>query len=50
MAGPQRSGAPAGEPGRCQEVRGLEVIGGAGIHRVTAAAFAAARPGIWPGG
>ena len=37
-------------PGQCQEVRGLEVIGGQSIHRVTAAAFAAARPGIWPGG
>ena len=32
------------------KVRGLEVIGGQSIHRVTAAAFAAARPGIWPGG
>ena len=26
------------------------LIGGESIHRVTAAAFAAARPGIWPGG
>ena len=25
-------------------------LGGESIHRVTAAAFAAARPGIWPGG
>jgi len=33
-----------------KEVRGLEVTGGQSIHRVTAAAFAAARPGIWPGG
>jgi hypothetical protein len=50
MAGPQRPGAPS--PGRAsaREVRGLEVIGGQSIHRVTAAAFAAARPGIWPGG
>jgi hypothetical protein len=38
------------EPGQCQEAPGLEVIGGESIHRVTAAAFAAARPGIWPGG
>jgi hypothetical protein len=30
--------------------RDLDVIGGESIHRVTAAAFAAARPGIWPGG
>ena len=37
-------------PGQGQEARGLEVIGGQSIHRVTAAAFAAARPGIWPGG
>ncbi len=29
----------AGEPGQCQQVRGLEVIGGESIHRVTAAAF-----------
>src|SRR5208282_4010474 len=28
----------------------LDVIGGESIHRVTAAAFAATRPGIWPGG
>ena len=40
----------AGQPGQCQEARGLEVIGGESIHRVTAAALAAARPGIWPGG
>ncbi len=33
-----------------QGVRGLDVIGGESIHRVTAAAFAAARPAIWPGG
>ena len=26
------------------------LIGGESVHRVTAAAFAAARPGIWPGG
>ena len=32
-------------PGQCQEARGLDVIGGQSIHRVTAAAFAAARPG-----
>ena len=37
-------------PGQCQEVRGLEVIGGQSVHRVAAAAFAAARPAIWPGG
>jgi hypothetical protein len=40
----------AGEPGQCQQARGFDVIGGESIHRVTAAAFAAARPGIWPGG
>ena len=34
----------AGEPGRCQEVRGFDVIGGESVHGVTAAAFAAARP------
>ena len=38
------------EPGQSQQARGLDVIGGQSIHRVTAAAFAAARPGIWPGG
>jgi hypothetical protein len=44
MTGPQRPGAPS--PGRAsaKQVRGLEVIGGQSIHRVTAAAFAAARP------
>ncbi len=31
-------------------VRGLQVTGGEGVHHVTAAASAAARPGIWPGG
>ena len=49
MAGPQRPGASSGRAS-AKEVRGLEVIGGQSIHRVTAAAFAAARPGIWPGG
>jgi len=37
-------------PGQRQEVRGLDVIGRESVHRVTAAASAAARPGIWPGG
>jgi hypothetical protein len=45
MAGPQGVRRAVVEPGQCQEVRGLEVIGGESIHRVTAAAFAAARPG-----
>jgi hypothetical protein len=50
MAGPQRPGAPSSSRASAKEVRGLEVIGGESIHRVPAAAFAAARPGIWPGG
>ncbi len=38
------------EPGQCQEVRGLEVVSGEDVHRVTGSASAAARPGTWPGG
>src|SRR5947207_867609 len=33
-----------------QRVRGLGVIGGEDVHRVTASTSAAAGPGIWPGG
>jgi len=50
MTGPQRPGAPSSSRASAKQVRGLDVMGGQSIHRVTAAAFAAARPGIWPGG
>src|SRR5258708_29650010 len=40
----------AAEPGQDQEVLGPGLAGGEGVHRVTASASAAVRPGIWPGG
>jgi hypothetical protein len=43
--GPQRPGVV--EPG--QEVRGLDVINGESIHRVTASARQAPGQGPWPG-
>src|SRR5258708_40374995 len=40
----------AAEPGQGQGVLGPGLAGGEGVHRVTASASAAVRPGIWPGG
>ena len=45
MTGPQRPGAPSPGQASAKQVRGPDVTGGQSIHRVTAAAFAAARPG-----
>jgi len=44
--GHRRRRAVVIEPGQGQEVRGLEIVSGEDVHRVTGSTSAAARPGI----